>query len=299
MSGGPDSIALLLLAKFADIGTVYAATVDHGLRAESAAEARFCGELCAQLGVPHRILTVKVANGNIQSQARAARYRVLSEMMDDIGARVLMTAHHADDQAETLVMRLNRASGVSGLAGIQRLGPMPERGGTVFRPLLLWRKSELEQIVAEAGFDPVRDPSNTDDRFDRARLRKALSDADWLDVGKLAQSVLHLQGADAALDEWARREWAAHVSASDEEIVYRPLRSDPSELTARIVVMAMERLTGQSSRSGAMRLVSALGAGQTSNVGGVVAQVRGQNARTDGGDRNEWLFRREPPRNFS
>lgn len=298
LSGGPDSIALLLLAKLAGIGAVHAATVDHGLRAASAEEARFCAEICARLDVPHHILTVAIDPGNIQSQARAARYRALGDWMEEIGAKVLMTAHHADDQAETLLMRLNRASGVSGLAGIQRVGPMPKSGGTVFRPLLQWRKAELEQIVTDAGIEAVRDPTNEDDRFDRARMRKALGDADWLDPLRLARSVSHLQDADAALEEWAQREWTLHVSESEGKIVYRSLNSDPSELTARVIAMAMERLIGQSSRSGAMQLVSALKAGQTSNVGGVIARSGDHGSASCPEKRQEWELRREPPRNL-
>jgi len=290
---------LLLLAKLAGVCTVYAATVDHGLRAESAQEARFCAQLCQQLRVPHRILNVDVASGNLQSQARAARYRALGEVMGEIGADQVLTAHHADDQVETLVMRLNRASGLGGLAGIQRLGPMPEGCGMVFRPLLLWRKTELEQIVRDAGIQPMRDPSNEDDRFDRARVRKALSDADWMDASKLAQSVSHLQDADAALDEWARREWAEHVSIGESDITYRPHLSDPTELMARVVELALVRLTGRSNRSGAMQLIAALKGGQTSNVGGVLAQSCDHEVSADAARRLEWVLRREPPRSRS
>ena len=112
VSGGPDSLALLLLARAALPGRVEAATVDHGLRPESADEAVMVAAVCARLGVPHRTLAVDVAQGNIQAQARAARYAALAVWMGEQGIEALATAHHADDQAETLLLRLNRGSGV-------------------------------------------------------------------------------------------------------------------------------------------------------------------------------------------
>ncbi|MEQ1639906.1 MAG: tRNA lysidine(34) synthetase TilS, partial [Novosphingobium sp.] len=197
VSGGPDSLALLLLAHAALPGRVAAATVDHGLRAESAAEAGFVADVCARLGVPHAILQVELAKGNVQAEARAARYAALAGWIAAAGLAALATAHHADDQAETLLLRLNRGSGVAGLAGVRAKGLIPGTRLPLLRPVLGWRRAELAKLVA--GLDAVQDPSNTDDRFDRARLRKALAGVDWLDASALAQSAAHLADADAAL----------------------------------------------------------------------------------------------------
>ena len=124
VSGGPDSLALLLLAAEARPLLVEAATVDHGLRPESRAEAEMVAKVCERLGVPHRILTAtwdeKPATA-IQERARMMRYRLLGEWVRERGLTALLTAHHVDDQAETFLMRLARGAGVKGLAGMRRL----------------------------------------------------------------------------------------------------------------------------------------------------------------------------------
>src|SRR5687767_15062838 len=110
ISGGPDSLALLLLAAAAFPGRVAAATVDHGLRAESADEAHHVASVCAELGCPHNILAIAVPDGarGIQAEARKARYGALRAWAEEAGIDQIATAHHADDQAETILMRLQR-----------------------------------------------------------------------------------------------------------------------------------------------------------------------------------------------
>src|SRR4051794_28920400 len=119
VSGGPDSLALLLLAAATRPGRIEAATVDHALRRESRDEAAMVHDLCETLGVPHRTLTVEwqeKPESALQERARKQRYALLSAWASERGLDAIATAHHLDDQAETLVMRLARGSGVRGLA---------------------------------------------------------------------------------------------------------------------------------------------------------------------------------------
>ncbi|MEZ5684135.1 MAG: tRNA lysidine(34) synthetase TilS [Novosphingobium sp.] len=146
---------------------IAAATVDHGLRAEAPSEAAMVARLCGELGVPHATLRVTVGEGNVQSNARAARYAALADWMERDGLGALATAHHADDQAETLLMRLNRGSGVPGLPVVRAWLCVPGTRLALLRPLLGWRREDLARIVSDAGIVAAQDPSNSDDRFDR------------------------------------------------------------------------------------------------------------------------------------
>ncbi|HMT46594.1 MAG TPA: tRNA lysidine(34) synthetase TilS [Novosphingobium sp.] len=272
VSGGPDSLALLALAHAALPGAVEAATVDHGLREASAGEARAVAALCAGLGVPHAVLKVQVASGNVQSEARSARYGALAGWMEGRGLAALATAHHADDQAETLLLRLNRASGVSGLAGVRARGLVPGTRLPLLRPLLGWRRAELARIVSDAGWQAAQDPSNTDDRFDRARLRKELVAADWLDVPALAASAAHLADADAALAWAAAREWSECVERSPMGLTYRPRA--PRAVALRVIARIVTELDGTEPRGrAAARLFDALVARQPASIGGLVARA--------------------------
>jgi tRNA(Ile)-lysidine synthase len=271
VSGGPDSLALLLLALAAMPGRVEAATVDHGLRSESATEAVDVARICKSLGVPHTTLTVTVGAGNLQAQARDARYAALAEWLATRGLDALATGHHADDQAETLLLRLNRASGVAGLAGVRMRGTVPGTPIPLLRPLLGWRRHELAEILAAAGLIAADDPSNRNDRFDRPRLRKNLAEVDWIDVPALAASAAHLADADAALDWAARREWAEAVTAEGLGLIYRP--QAPRAVALRVLARIVRELDGEEPRGSAVaRLFDALMAGQISSIGNLVAR---------------------------
>ncbi len=283
VSGGPDSTALLLLAQAALPGRVEAATVDHGLRPESGQEADDVAGLCLRLGVPHETLKVSLAPGNVQAEARAARYAALAEWIERRGLAALSTAHHADDQAETLLMRLNRASGVAGLAGARSRGHVPLTAIPLLRPVLDWRRSALAEVVA--GIGTVQDPSNANDRFDRVRIRKALAGADWLDVAAIARSAEHLAEADAALDWMAALEWRSCVSKEPMGLRYRP--QAPRAVALRVLARCITELGGEEPRGSAVaRLLESLREGRPASIGDLVVRPNA------GG----WSFARAPVR---
>ena len=276
---------MLLLAQAAFPGRIEAATVDHRLRADSAAEAAMVAQLCAGLGVPHRVLPVVVAAGNLQAEARAARYAALTEWLNDRGLAALATAHHADDQAETLAARLNRGSGAAGLAGVRARGQVPGSESALLRPLLGWRRAELADVVAAAGLGPVDDPANRDPRFDRARIRQALGGAAWVDVAAWARSAGHLADADAALDWAAAREWSEGVTRDGPGLTYRPRA--PRAIALRVLARIVRELTGEEARGSALaRLFDALLARQTATLGTLVARAT----------RDGWSFTPAPKR---
>ncbi|WP_416379077.1 tRNA lysidine(34) synthetase TilS [Altererythrobacter sp. H2] len=286
-------MALLLLAKAAFPDMIEAATVDHGLRPESADEAALVGRVCASLAVPHRVLKVEVGTGNIQHRARSARYAALGGWLEERGLEVLLTAHQMDDQAETLVMRLNRGSGLRGLAGIRARTRVPDGDRPLLRPLLGWRRAELEAVVRAGGLPFVDDPSNADPRFDRVRVRQALAAADWLVVPGLARSAALLAEAENVLEFAVGREWSQCVVPHGDGFSYAALRTGlPGPNLVRIgVIQAAARALGGSLDTGeAAQMASALLRGQRCNIGGIAGCTR------DAAGERTWLFTRENPR---
>ena len=152
VSGGPDSLALLFLAAAARPGLVEAATVDHSLRVESRSEAETVAGICERLGVPHSTLTAEwneKPETAIQERARKARYALLGAWAREKTLGALLTGHHADDQAETLVMRLLRGAGVKGLAGMRRFAKAP--GTAVVENGLIDVGDEREHRIGDIG----------------------------------------------------------------------------------------------------------------------------------------------------
>ena len=180
VSGGSDSMALALLAqRWAQRrkGRCVALIVDHGLRAEAAAEARLVGRRLRALGIEHRILrwTEPKPGSGIQEAARAARYDLLTGWCRRHGALHLLTAHQADDQAETVAMRLAHRSGETGLAAMPLVAARD--GVRLVRPLLALGRDELRTLLTVRKVAWVDDPSNEDLRFERIRLRRTLAPA--------------------------------------------------------------------------------------------------------------------------
>ncbi len=286
VSGGPDSTALLLMA--AEWATrrrtrIEAATVDHGLRPESADEAKAVAALAARLGVSHRILQWKGVKptSRLQERAREARYRLLVDHAKAIGADALLTAHHADDQAETVLFRLLRGSGVAGLRGMELT--TTRDGMTIARPLIGLKKRDLVAFANARGAPFVDDPSNADPRFARTRLRALLA--------RLGE-----EGLDAeALDRLARRageteQALAHLTAEVEArlgaeglIDARALYAAPIAIVQRILSLRIAAAGGRDpSRIGLEKIEAlALGLGEAlrerrafgANVGGALVRL--------------------------
>jgi tRNA(Ile)-lysidine synthase len=253
VSGGPDSVALLaLLARWAQgpgRPRLHAATVDHGLRPEAAAEARLVADLCARLGAPHAILTwggEKPVTG-VQARARAARYALLGREAARLGAATLVTGHTLDDQAETVLMRMAHGSGPAGLAGMRAISRRD--GLTIARPLLGLPKARLLATLREQGLDFAEDPSNRDLRFERVRWRAltpALGRA-GLDAARLGLLASRLARMNEALDQRAMRLWPELVASQSEgslELRFAALLDEPDEIALRVLAHGLDRIRG-------------------------------------------------------
>ncbi|WP_234029114.1 tRNA lysidine(34) synthetase TilS [Aurantiacibacter spongiae] len=282
VSGGPDSMAMLLLACEAMPGMFEVATVDHGLRPESADECALVVRACAGRGVPCEVLRVDVGDGNVQAGAREARYAALSEWAIRRDLAVLATAHHADDQAETLLMRLGRGSGVAGLAGVREARSIADGAVLLIRPLLHFRREELHSVLREAGQEAASDPSNADERYDRARIRRALAAAPWLDPLAVAKSAQLLAEADEALAFVAETHWQSHSFREGEGDGGEQGEREGGALLVRLHAARLVRLRliaralaefGGRARGGAVaELDTAIVAGNRANLAGVVAE---------------------------
>ncbi|KYH02957.1 tRNA lysidine(34) synthetase TilS [Bradyrhizobium sp. DOA1] len=207
VSGGPDSVALMWLAArwrraLARGPELTVVTVDHGLRPEAAREAREVKRLATELGLPHRTLRwrgVKPKTG-LPAAAREARYRLLAQAALAVGASHVLTAHTRDDQAETLLMRMLRGSG---LAGLSAMADVSQRDGIVLvRPLLDVPKAQLIATLKRAKVGFADDPTNRDTAFTRPRLRALLPllAAEGGDARTLVRLAARLGRANAAVE---------------------------------------------------------------------------------------------------
>lgn len=252
VSGGADSLGLALLLQHWAAergGDVLALIVDHGLRAESAAEAaRVCGWLQAR-GIAHAVLRWdggKPATG-IQEAARAARHRLLAERCREEGILHLALAHHRDDQAETVLLRFARGSGVDGLAG---MAPVRAAGAVrLIRPLLDLPHEQLVATCRAFGQEWIEDPSNRNPRFARARLRaagEALA-AEGLDPPRLADLARRAARARNALEAGTATLLAEAAEVHPEgwlRLDPKPLLDAPEELGLRALVRCIAATGG-------------------------------------------------------
>lgn len=246
VSGGSDSLALLRLLHecFQDEDVeLHAATVDHRLRQEASGEARQVGDLCAEWGISHRILEWADWDGcgNLQDKARQARYDLLTNWARTVGAPMLAVGHTADDQAETVLMRLSRSSGVNGLAGMPVKRTL--NGVTLFRPLLGFKRELLRGFLRRREIEWIEDPSNENERFERVRVRQAMDMLEPLGISTtvLADVAANLRKAREALD------WYTFLAARDLTLIVggyvvfdaRKFRVLPDEISRRLLVRAL------------------------------------------------------------
>lgn len=252
VSGGPDSVALLWLAARWRRGRkngpdLIAVTVDHRLRPDAAREARDVKRLASSLGIPHRTLRwtgAKPAAG-LPAAARAARYALLARAAKAAGARHVMTAHTRDDQAETVLMRMARGSGLSGLAA---MADVAERDGiAIARPLLQVPKAALIATLDKAGIAFATDPTNADPAFTRPRLRALMPalGAEGLDSRGLARLAARMARADAALDRMVdgAERWLALRSAGGPPgaVDAASFAALPEEIRIRLLTRMIDR----------------------------------------------------------
>jgi tRNA(Ile)-lysidine synthase len=252
VSGGPDSTALLLLAARWRDGRgnaprLIAATVDHRLRRESKAEAETVAKLARRLRVPHSILTWsgRKPKTGLPEAARGARYALLAGLARAKKADAIVTAHSEDDQAETMLHRIGRGSGLKGLAGI-RARSMRE-GIVLLRPLLGVPKARLIATVKKAGVEFAEDPTNADPRFLRPRLRKLAPELakEGISAARLALLARRLARADAAIEaavEEGFRRAALRTDGGLVEYDARTLFALPAEIGLRLMGRAADRL---------------------------------------------------------
>ena len=216
VSGGPDSTALLVLAarwagalkkRRGRAPTLLAVTIDHGLRRESAAEAAAVKALAKRYGVGHRTLRWRGAKPKtgLQEAARLARYALLAQAAVREGYEHVLTAHTLDDQAETVLFRLARGSGLSGLAGMAHASPLPAAGAAsifLVRPFLAVSKARLVVTLEASGIPYSEDPSNRDPRFARVRLRAVLPALahEGLDARGLARLAARVRRAEGTIE---------------------------------------------------------------------------------------------------
>ena len=251
LSGGGDSMALLHLLTRCFQGhdvEILAATVDHGLRQGSAQEARQVAAMATRMGVDHEILLWQgwQGEGNLQDQARRARYRLLGDWAQRRQIPVLARGHTADDQAETVLMRLARAAGVDGLAAMPLRRALNEI--TLLRPLLKVTRAQLRRYLTQNDLTWIEDPSNQDRRFERVRLRQAMKDLAplGLTIESLSAVAENMGKAKEALNLIAFKSARDLAQTICGGVVFDEvgLRDQPDEIIHRLLSGALRWVSG-------------------------------------------------------
>ena len=289
VSGGADSVALLhFLVGLAGAWRLrlHVLHVDHQLRPDSKADADFVRALGTRLGVPVDVATVTVdARGSLEAAARVARYAALESSAARVGADRIAVGHTADDQAETVLMRLLEGAGVRGLAGI------PPVRGRIIRPLIDLHRAALEAELERAALSWVEDPTNRDPKFLRNRIRHELLPllADSYSPG-IASTLTRVSALArdtvAALDRAAEIELErlGTFGAGDVTLPLGPLRTLPRQVAAEVLRQAAGRLGSRAplrawSHRGLKRALAVPPPRRPFKLGGVIIEVSGAFAR--------------------
>lgn len=252
VSGGPDSMAMLWLlghwAKPRGV-SIHAYTVDHGLRADSAQEAARVGDwIKGWPQVTHRILQWDgdKPGSRILEEARGARYALMAEAMHETGAKYLFIAHHRDDQAETVLIRLAKGSGLDGLAAMRPVQPM--QGGIILlRPLLEASKDDLVRTCKDNNIPHVDDPTNKNQKYLRPRLRAAqdILEEEGLSAKRLGATAKRLARAASALEDFAHDLFSLALKEKRDDgflFDYKALHAAHEELVLRVLLHAMDEI---------------------------------------------------------
>lgn len=291
LSGGGDSVALLhLLTEHFGAGRLRAAIVDHRLREGSERDAARAAELATMSGVQARVLQLTWADGanRAHEAARRARYEALCAAARAFGSRVIATGHTRDDQAETVLLRASRGSGLRGLAGMRAFGPAPiwpeGRGLWLARPLLGARRAALRAYLSARKASWVEDPANENIIHARVRARRALAklEHDGLDPMRLAALAERLQPSIQAIDRHATALIAQAVSFDEDEIsLHRSSWRAEQETRARALYALIVAASGAERGPSPMQIENlaaemdrAKFSGAT--LGGALLQTRGE-----------------------
>jgi tRNA(Ile)-lysidine synthase len=295
VSGGPDSTALLIMAARwgakPERPRIEVATVDHAMRASSREEAEAVGALARRLGLTHHLIEWRgeKPRSRIQERARAARYQLLGACAQEIGADFLVTAHHGDDQAETVIFRLLRGSGIGGLRGME--SAVANGRLTLARPLLGLRKAELVAFCQACGETFALDPSNADPRFKRTHLRglNELLGAEGLgfdEITRLSRRAGQMEEAVVAQARAAtqRLGWEKPQPARDAKALFE----EPLEIAQRLLRDEIARVAGKAAQqirldaietlAENLRQACARGKTMRANVGGASVSLTAKGA---------------------
>lgn len=283
VSGGGDSVALMhVLADWACGRRIMVATVDHGLRPESPDEARRVARAARALNLRHATLLWKrdTAAGNLMAEARDARLRLLSAWAQRNDLPVVALGHTADDQAETLLMRLARGSGIDGLASMAEW--RDAFGVRWLRPMLGVGRAELRDWMAARGIRWTDDASNENDDFERVRVRKAIA-ALGMDAALLARAATHIGEARDALSHYAAHAAEdAVIERGSVNLPRRPFLDAPSEIRRRLLVASCRWITGADyppRRPTVLHALSAVTAGIRVTLDGALIEPSGDRIR--------------------